>query len=49
VCVELFCLKLFILAILPTFVVGSGTDVFDETLVNDTLPPDEDGEDHGSG
>jgi len=36
------------LAILPSFVVGSGTDVTNQTLVDDTLPPNKAGEDHGS-
>jgi hypothetical protein len=48
VCVELFCLKLFILAIIPALVVAVAADVPSQTLVETTLSPDEAGEDHGS-
>jgi hypothetical protein len=49
VCVELFCLKLFILAIIPALIVTVSADVPNQTIIDDALPPDEYCKQHGSG
>jgi hypothetical protein len=41
--------KLFILAIIPALIVTVPADVPNQPLIETRLPPDEAGEDHGSG